>query len=386
MKLKNDSKALNISIILICICFMQSVINTGVYILQQLKYNDYILLARLLPTICGTIISICFYVLYLIKLCKAKNGGEIACFFDIFKVAILIGILQSIVLNIYNIICFQETRVNILSVIILIYSIFMGILKLFGIKVLFEEANKKFLRNVLIIGIILSIIIHIIQTAPTVSIMIQHPSTFNGHIGIVRYILNNLISLLCSNMVSFAIVLMLNNLEISFKGRKMDDLQEDNIAKNVLLSIITFGVYGYIWLYKISRNIKCLKNDNSSLTGELLCLLFVPFYMLYWIYTREKAIKAQADCRNIQMSDNAALYLVLSLLGLSIVSVALMQNDLNTVISNKEKPIIQEKADINFKQENNNVEILKQLAKLKDDGILTEEEYQTKKQEVIDRI
>ena len=44
LKLKNDSKALNISIILICICFMQSVINTGVYILQQLKYNDYILL------------------------------------------------------------------------------------------------------------------------------------------------------------------------------------------------------------------------------------------------------------------------------------------------------------------------------------------------------
>ena len=183
-----------------------------------------------------------------------------------------------------------------------------------------------------------------------------------------------------------ALYIISKDVEEVEKEVNISDLQEDNIAKNVLLSIITFGVYGYIWLYRMSRNIKCLKNDNSSLTGELLCLLFVPFYMLYWTYTREKAIKAQADCRNIQMSDNAALYLVLSLLGLSIVSVALMQNDLNTVISNKEKPIIQEKADINLKQENNNVEILKQLARLKDEGILTEEEYQTKKLEVLDRI
>ena len=153
-----------------------------------------------------------------------------------------------------------------------------------------------------------------------------------------------------------ALFILSRDIEETERTFNITDLEEENIAKNVIFTIITFGVYGYIWLYRMSRNIKCLNNDKSSLTGELLCLLFVPFYMLYWVYTRAKSIKTQADCRNIQIGDSATLYLILSLFGLNIVSIALMQNDLNIVIRNKEK------------------------------GILTEEEYRKKKQEILDRI
>ena len=97
-------------------------------------------------------------------------------------------------------------------------------------------------------------------------------------------------------------------------------------------------------------------------------------------------IQKQADCRNIQISDSATLYLVLSLLGLNIVSIALMQNDLNVVLRNKEKPIVKNKVETITQVETTDIEKITQLAELKEKGILTEEEYQKKKQEILDRI
>lgn len=98
-----------------------------------------------------------------------------------------------------------------------------------------------------------------------------------------------------------------------------------------MLSIITGGIYAIYWMYLLVKNVRALKQDNSSCTGEMLCLLFVPFYALYWWYTRGNDVKSLLDARDYHISSTGTLYLVLSIFGLGIVAMAIMQNDFNAL-------------------------------------------------------
>ncbi len=97
----------------------------------------------------------------------------------------------------------------------------------------------------------------------------------------------------------------------------------------ILLSVLTLGIYLYYWQYRLLKNIKELKKDYSPYTGEMLCLIFLPFYSLYWWYTRGRAVSdelAKHDCRTL---GNGYLYLGLAIVGLGVVAAAIMQNDFN---------------------------------------------------------
>lgn len=76
--------------------------------------------------------------------------------------------------------------------------------------------------------------------------------------------------------------------------------EEKNIAVAVILSIVTCGIYGLYWAYKM---------------GELM--------------------KKAQEKHGLTPKDNSVLYLILQLLGLSIVNYCLIQNDLNEIIRNK---------------------------------------------------
>ena len=99
----------------------------------------------------------------------------------------------------------------------------------------------------------------------------------------------------------------------------------------ILLSIITCGFYAIYWMYLLVKNVRAVKEDNSSCTGEMLCLLFVPFYGIYWWYTRGNDVKNLLEARDYHISSTGTLYLVLSIFGLSIVAMAIMQNDFNAL-------------------------------------------------------
>lgn len=98
-----------------------------------------------------------------------------------------------------------------------------------------------------------------------------------------------------------------------------------------MLSIITGRIYAIYWMYLLVKNVRALKQDNSSCTGEMLCLLFVPFYALYWWYTRGNDVKSLLDARDYHISSTGTLYLVLSIFGLGIVAMAIIQNDFNAL-------------------------------------------------------
>lgn len=110
-----------------------------------------------------------------------------------------------------------------------------------------------------------------------------------------------------------------------------------NIVTCVLLSIVTLGIYYIFWEYQLVKGLKALKNDESRCTGEILCLIFVPFYNLYWWYTRGQSVQEEFSKRNYSSSGNGIVYLILGLFGLGIISAAIMQKDFNSISESEEQ-------------------------------------------------
>ena len=120
------------------------------------------------------------------------------------------------------------------------------------------------------------------------------------------------------------------NFNQGYNGPMPNEFREEkNIAVCIILAIVTCSIYMWFWMYSMVKKIRMLANDTSDMVGEYLLLMLVPYYNVYWVYTRGKKISEEAARRGIQISDNSVLYLILNLLGLSIVSYAMIQNDLN---------------------------------------------------------
>lgn len=112
-------------------------------------------------------------------------------------------------------------------------------------------------------------------------------------------------------------------------------IEQRNIAVCIILSLVTCGIYGIYWIYKLNDEINEVSGRNGTSGGMviLFSLITCGIYAIYWYYQMGAAIDELRARRNYPSSSCAILYLVLSLFGLSIVSLALMQNELNMVVS-----------------------------------------------------
>lgn len=106
-------------------------------------------------------------------------------------------------------------------------------------------------------------------------------------------------------------------------------LQTTSIAVAILLSIVTCGIYGLYWDYQIMKRIRFLYSGNFDCVGEFLLFLFVPFYSLYWVYTRSKQLADGMRRYGVAIDDLAVVNLLLMVFGVGIVSIALLQDQLN---------------------------------------------------------
>ena len=106
-------------------------------------------------------------------------------------------------------------------------------------------------------------------------------------------------------------------------------IQPRSIAIAIILTIVTFGIYGIYWMIKLNDEINQMANEPNATSGGLVflfTLITCGIYGLYWQY------KMGERCDRIKGSWNgysAILYLIFGVLGLSIVSYALMQDTIN---------------------------------------------------------
>lgn len=109
-------------------------------------------------------------------------------------------------------------------------------------------------------------------------------------------------------------------------------IEKRNIALCIVLSIITCGIYGLYWLYKLTEDVNALSGDPNATSGGMVILFSIitcNIYQWFWLYKQGDRIDRVKTARGLPASNSAILYLILGIFGLSIVSWAIMQNEIN---------------------------------------------------------
>ncbi|MBQ8768480.1 MAG: DUF4234 domain-containing protein [Oscillospiraceae bacterium] len=104
------------------------------------------------------------------------------------------------------------------------------------------------------------------------------------------------------------------------------NIKPRNIAVAIILTIITCGIYGIYWTVVMTREAVSVKDETDNALLEIILMLFLPFvgYMMV-----EKKFSEGLNAKGVFHQDNAILYLILSLVGLGIIPMCMIQNDLN---------------------------------------------------------
>lgn len=104
-------------------------------------------------------------------------------------------------------------------------------------------------------------------------------------------------------------------------------MKNRNIALCIVFSIITCGIYAIYWSYRlVLESDEMLQNTGSMSPIVVVLLGYITAGIYWWIWMYQTGKKL--DERN-GGGNNAVLYIVLALLGLLIVDMALLQNEIN---------------------------------------------------------
>ena len=111
-------------------------------------------------------------------------------------------------------------------------------------------------------------------------------------------------------------------------------IKERNVGVSVLLTIITFCIYGLLWFVCLAEDVNTATNKTDGTSGGMVLLFTIltcGIYGLYWLYKSGSAIDQMKHEQDLTAQNGylGIVYLVLALLGLGIVAYALMQSELN---------------------------------------------------------
>ena len=104
-----------------------------------------------------------------------------------------------------------------------------------------------------------------------------------------------------------------------------------SLGKHIVLLLVTFGIWLYIWIYRITEYLNCVAGEpKRNPTNQLLLCLFVPFYYIYWIYQSALRIDKLSVSRG-KSGDMAIMCLILALF-VGILPPILMQDKINDLV------------------------------------------------------
>ncbi len=107
-----------------------------------------------------------------------------------------------------------------------------------------------------------------------------------------------------------------------------------NLVLCIVLGLLTCGIYSYYWLYTLTEDVNTLSGDPNATSGGMVILfniLTCGIYSWFWLYKQGDRIDQIKASRGIAASNSGLLYLILGLVGLGIVSFAMMQNEINNL-------------------------------------------------------
>lgn len=112
-------------------------------------------------------------------------------------------------------------------------------------------------------------------------------------------------------------------------------ITQRSIPVAIILSLVTCGIYMLYWLYQIVTDLNMASGETEDTSGGMVLLLDIVtcgIYGVYWFYKAgTKVNKLRRMNGTLQDSTSGILYMLLSLFGLDIVALALIQDELNRV-------------------------------------------------------
>lgn len=108
-------------------------------------------------------------------------------------------------------------------------------------------------------------------------------------------------------------------------------ITQRNIVLAIILTFITCGIYGIFWFISMTDDVGKLSGDHSftGVKNFLLVLVTCGIWSFIWAYQVGKHLAEAQRQRGLVVNDNSTIYLILSIFGLSIVTYALVQSDVN---------------------------------------------------------
>jgi len=111
-------------------------------------------------------------------------------------------------------------------------------------------------------------------------------------------------------------------------------INKRRISECILLTILTLGIYLFYWQYKTIQSVRAMQGKESSARWEALLYFIVPFYSVYWWYTRADVIYNTAADNGIKEKNNKIIMTVCAIiLPLSVVSLFITQKLFNNMKS-----------------------------------------------------
>lgn len=118
----------------------------------------------------------------------------------------------------------------------------------------------------------------------------------------------------------------------------MGKIEQRSIATNVILFLVTCGIYGIFWFITITNDTKTISGDADFSGGKyfLLNLVTCGIFGIYWGYKLGQNINKAKVERNMPTEDLPILYLILMALNYfcgvtGIITYCLAQNELNEI-------------------------------------------------------
>ena len=113
-----------------------------------------------------------------------------------------------------------------------------------------------------------------------------------------------------------------------------EGIAKRKIAKAIVFSVITFGIYLIYWFVCLTNEINKASgrtNDTKGGVAFLLSLITFGIYEYFWAYK----LGEKRDIIAKEKGQSNMIYLILSLCGYSIIAMAFAQSALNKAIDNQ---------------------------------------------------
>ena len=104
-----------------------------------------------------------------------------------------------------------------------------------------------------------------------------------------------------------------------------------SVGTSVILTIITCGIYGLVWQYKQMKVLNSWLNRKEYSFGKwlLLGIITCGIYGVYNEYKMARGIIEVQQQNKLLVNDVATICLIMTLIGLGIVSMAIQQSEIN---------------------------------------------------------